>query len=96
LINGGGIIVAKRSSRKAKKKKRAVNSNVQENQNWLPTRGGLIVLAVVTLLLAGWITVQGMEVNGFGESLLWGLGFAASIWVVFGLVFFVNKFLRGR
>lgn len=87
--------MAKRSSKK-KKKKKPGNNNPPENGAWLPTRGGLIALGVISLLLAAWITIEGMKVNDFSESLLWGLGFGASIWMVFGVVFFVNKVLRGR
>lgn len=94
--------MTKRSSRKAKKKtspekkRPSEKKKLPENGAWLPSRGGMIALGVVSLLLAAWITIQGMKVGSFGESVLYGLGFGASIWIVFGLVFVVNKFLRGR
>lgn len=88
--------MAKRSSSKAKKKTKAGNDKPSGSGAWLPTRTGMIILGAVSLLLAAWITIQGMKVSSFGESVLYGLGFGASIWFVFGLVFFVNKVLRGR
>ena len=90
--------MSKRSSKNRKKKsKPKVNMSTPSPEGaWLPSRTGLIILAVVSLALAVWVTVQGMKVGDFGQSVLYGLGFGASIWVVFGLVFFVNKVLRGR
>jgi hypothetical protein len=90
----GENIVTKRSSKKSKSKKS--NTQIQQAGPWLPSRGGMIALGIVSLLLVAWVTFQGMKVNDFGESLLWGLGFGASIWVIFVVVFAVNKFLRGR
>ncbi|MFZ0546657.1 MAG: hypothetical protein WAM60_14520 [Candidatus Promineifilaceae bacterium] len=88
--------MTKRSPKKAKKKTKPGNDISQQNGAWLPTRGGLIAVGVASLLLAAWTTIQSMKVSDFGESLLWGLGFGASIWVIFGFVFVLNKFLRGR
>lgn len=82
--------------KKGASKKSRNKQHASPNQPWLPTRTGLIVLAIATFLLAVWTTLQAVKVSGLGESILWGLGFAASIWVIFGVVFFINKWLRGR
>lgn len=66
------------------------------SEAWLPARTGLLILGAVSLTLGAWTTIQALKVSGLVESVLWGVGFAASIWVVFGVVFFVNKKLRGR
>jgi hypothetical protein len=88
--------VAKRSTQQKKKKSSVKSKQTSKDGPWLPTRGGLITVGVTSFLLAAWTTIQATKVSSLGESLLWGLGFGASIWLIFGLVFFVNKFLRNR
>jgi hypothetical protein len=88
--------VTKRSSEKTNKNKNSKKKNVPSNEPWIPTRGGLIILAIASLSLTVWVTWQGLKVGTFGESLLWGLAFGASIWMIFGIVFAINRFLRGR
>ncbi len=61
---------------------------------WLPTRTGLYILTFVSLVLAAWTTWQVSSALSPLESILWGLGFGASIWLVFALVFVVNRWLR--
>jgi len=88
--------VAKKTTQPKKKKSGAKNNLPPKNEAWLPTRSGLMAVGVASILLAIWITIQATKVSSLGESLLWGLGFGGSIWLVFGLVYFVNRFLRNR
>jgi hypothetical protein len=88
--------VTKKSTRQKKKKSGAKQKQPSKTGAWLPTRGGLMAVGVASVLLTIWITFQATKVSSLGESLLWGLGFGGSIWLIFGLVFFVNKFLRNR
>jgi hypothetical protein len=88
--------VAKPSNPSKKNKSGPGKKPMPQHENWLPTRTGLIAVGVVSLILAVMITIQATKVSSLGESVLYGLGFGASIWVVFGLVYFVNKFLRSR
>ncbi len=61
---------------------------------WLPTRTGLYVLTFVSLALAAWTTWQVSRALSLLESVLWGIGFGGSIWVIFLGVFLLNRFLR--
>jgi len=86
--------VSKKSQQK--KKKSGAKNQSPQNEAWLPTRSGLIAVAVASIFLSIWITIQAAKVSSLGESILYGLGFGGSIWLIFGLVYFVNKFLRNR
>ncbi|MCB9135008.1 MAG: hypothetical protein H6636_06255 [Anaerolineales bacterium] len=88
--------MAKNTPQQQKKKSGTSKSHPSKNEGWLPTRTGLVAVAVVSIFLAVMVTFQATKVSGFGESLLYGLGFGGSIWLIFGLVFFVNKILRKR
>lgn len=88
--------MAKNTSKQKQKKSGKNKTQPTQNAGWLPTRTGLIAVAVVSLFLTVMITFQATKVSTLGESLLYGLGFGASIWFIFGLVFFVNKLLRKR
>ena len=88
--------MTKQSTQQKKEKSSANKNQPSKNEAWLPTRGGLMAVGVISILLAVWITIQAIKVSSLGESLLWGIGFGGSIWLVFGLVYFVNRFLRNR
>jgi len=88
--------VAKQSTQQKQEKSSANKNRPYSKEAWLPTRAGLITVGVISILLAAWITIQATKVSNLGESLLWGLGFGGSIWLVFGVVYFVNRFLRNR
>lgn len=61
---------------------------------WIKPRSGLIVIAVVSVLLAGYMFWQLLPSAGFVDSLLWGLGAGASIWAIFGFSYLFNKLVR--
>lgn len=53
-------------------------------------------MAVVSLMLAAFMTWQLQESEGLGRAILWGLGFGAAIWLVFLGSLAFNRWLRGR
>nr|MBN1230129.1 hypothetical protein [Anaerolineae bacterium] len=61
---------------------------------WIKPRTGLIVIAIVSVLLAGYMFWQLLPTEGLGGALLWGLGAGASIWAIFGLNYLVNRTVR--
>jgi hypothetical protein len=63
---------------------------------WLSQRQAIRLLAAVSILLAVWTTWQLSQQTSFFESILWGLGFGASIWLVAGFTFLVTRWLRPK
>ncbi|GAB4533132.1 MAG: hypothetical protein Fur0018_22240 [Anaerolineales bacterium] len=61
---------------------------------WLSMRTGLTGMSALSLTLGGWTAWQVHLTRPWGESLLWGLGFALAIWLVFGLAFAFTSRLR--
>lgn len=66
------------------------------NEPWLSKRTGLIIMILFTLGFAVFMAWQLAPTEGTGRAILWGLGFGAATWVVFGLALAFNRFLRRR
>ena len=66
------------------------------NEPWLNKRTGLTVVILFSLGFAAFVTWQLAPSMGFGTALLWGLGFGAAFWVVFGLALAFNTWVRRR
>ncbi len=64
------------------------------NQPWLSLRGGLIVMAIVSVALAILIAWQVIPANGWLEGIGWGLLFGAMIWAIFFGNLWLTKKLR--
>lgn len=63
-------------------------------QPWISMRSGIIIMAFTSLVLALFIAWQVSSSRGWGEGVLWGLLFAALIWVIFFGNLFITRFLR--
>ncbi len=63
---------------------------------WLSRRQGIRAIAAVSVLLAVWTTWQLSQSIGLGESILWGLGLGASIWLVAGFAFLFIRWIRPK
>ena len=88
--------MAKKKRRKREQKSELTTSSPSNaNEAWLSNRTGLIVLSVISLVMAAFMAWNLYPVEGVG-AILWGLGFGASIWIVFILAFLFNSFLRGK
>ncbi|NLF64607.1 MAG: hypothetical protein GX579_08380 [Chloroflexi bacterium] len=68
----------------------------QTNEPWLSKRTGLGIMIVFTLAFAAFIAYQLEPSLGLLEAILWGLGFGAATWGVFGLALAFNRFVRRR
>lgn len=66
------------------------------NEPWLSKRTGLAIMILFTLAFAAFIAWQLEPGLGLGEAILWGLGFAAATWAIFGLALTFNRFVRRR
>jgi hypothetical protein len=87
--------LAKKSRRNREKSADRKESSSATNDRWISNRTGLVVMAVLGLVLAAYVIWQLYPSEGSG-AILWGLGFAASIWLVFGLAYLFNTFVRGK
>jgi hypothetical protein len=84
-------MMAKRTGRKY--------HNKQEQQRtgqdpFLSSRSGLIIMGAGSLAMIAFVVWQLSPTEGFWPSLLWGLGFALSLWVAFALAYAFNKWVR--
>ncbi len=64
------------------------------NKPWLSMRGGMVVMAIVSLALAVLIAWQVIPNNGWLEGIGWGLLFGALIWVIFFGNLWITRKLR--
>lgn len=59
-------------------------------------RTGLIVIAVLSVGMAAFTIWQTYEVLPLIDSIRYGLVRGVSIWVIFGIAYTFNRFVRGR
>ena len=57
-------------------------------------RGGMIIMAIVSLALAVLIAWQVIPNNGWLEGIGWGLFYGALIWIIFFGNLWISKKLR--
>lgn len=88
--------MAKKTGRKTNKPNEEKKPAAPGTDPWLSQRTGLIIMAVMSVGLIVLVVVQTSGDLGFGWSLLFGLGMALSLWVVFVLFYAFNKWIRGR
>jgi len=62
---------------------------------WIPMRTGLILVAIASIVMAVLTGIQTIPAVGWGEGLLWSLGFGGMIWVIFfGNMWLMKLFRR--
>lgn len=84
--------------KKARKKAEARETQSETDlfAPWISMRSGLIIMGIVSIGLAIWTAYQTYPQNGLVNSILWGVIFGLSLWLVFfGFILF-NRFLRKR
>ena len=64
------------------------------NKPWVSMRGGMIIMAIVSLALAVLIAWQVIPNNGWLEGIGWGLFYGALIWAIFFGNLWISKKLR--
>ncbi|MFO7623904.1 MAG: hypothetical protein R6V73_06095 [Anaerolineales bacterium] len=89
-------------TRKNKRKSTGENNQPAESfdinslkRSWISMRTGIRLITVISVGL-GLFTSFNLRAMGWGESLLWGLVFGGSIWLVFFLILWVNRLLKQR
>jgi hypothetical protein len=84
------------AQQRAKTKQQSQEEVPNLNEPWLSKRTGLIIMAVLSLGIAAFMAWNLEPSEGLFRAVLWGLGFAAAIWGIFGLSFAFNTWMRRR
>jgi hypothetical protein len=64
-------------------------------RSWITMRTGIRLITVISIAL-GIFTSINLRAGGWGQSLLWGLVFGGSIWLVFFLALTISRLFRKR
>lgn len=78
---------------KKNKKKTGEPQPVPEKNAWISFRSGAIIIAILSIGMAGLTIYQALMVKPVGEAILLGLGFGLSIWVIFFGIILLNRLL---
>lgn len=81
----------KNQQEKNKKNNKANDGGINERQPWLSKNSGLLIIAVTSISLGGWVAYQIIREGNLLEGILWGVAFAGTVWLVF---FGMNWFHR--
>ncbi|HEY3344744.1 MAG TPA: hypothetical protein VGJ97_07440 [Anaerolineaceae bacterium] len=81
-------------NKQAKKKAAPDLPVVPAQKGWISPKNGLTAVAIISVLLAIWEGVQVSQFRGPLESILWGLIFGATIWVIAGFAYVINRWIR--
>ncbi len=76
------------------KKKASAEPEAPAQKGWIAPKNGIRLIALVSILLAVWTTYQVSQFRGLWESILWGLIFAATSWLIAGLTYLVTRLIR--
>jgi hypothetical protein len=79
-----------------KRKQRRQEAAKPSRQPWMQWRTGMIALTLVSLALALFVGWQIYPAGGLGQAALIGLAFGFSIWVIFYIVYRLNRWLQSR
>jgi len=77
--------------KKAKKTDNPATAQAPGRTPWISMKTGVRAIAVVSILMAGLVAYEVIPTKGWGQGILYGLLFAAMIWVVF---FIMQIFFR--
>jgi hypothetical protein len=79
---------------KSKRSRQKAIPSIQARKGWMDSKTGLKVLALVSILLA---IFEGWQISSFKsplESILWGLIFGASIWVIAAIYYAFARWIK--
>jgi uncharacterized membrane-anchored protein len=80
----------------SKKNKKDSQSEENKSSAWLSMKTGLILMGILSAAMVAWVTLQADPAIPIGERILWGLGFAVSIWIVFAVFYVINRYVFKR
>lgn len=79
---------------KSKKKKQSPLADPRDP--WIPGRTGVLIIAGISIVVAIFTGYNIYKMGGLGPAILWGLGSAAGLWVLFGALYLFNLLFRSR
>jgi hypothetical protein len=89
-----------------KKDQKSINKTKQNNSpddpdnsqapGWISQKGSLWVITFASLFMFVLTAVQASPAIGWFEAILWGLGYGASIWLIFYLMLVFIRRVRKR
>jgi hypothetical protein len=82
------------SKRNRTRSKRSSEEVPSRSEPWIKKRTGLWVVGIVGLALGIYTGWQFYPAIGFWKALLWGVGSAAAVWLVYWLSYLVNVTVR--
>lgn len=85
----------KKKQDKNKKNNQSKAELPEVGQPWLSKNSGLLIIAVTSISLGGWVAYQMIREGNTLEGILWGIAFAVTIWLVFfGMNWFHGLFRK--
>jgi hypothetical protein len=74
-----------------KQYKSASKDSVQkpERKAWVSPKDGIVIVTLASLFAGGFTAFKAAPALGWGEAILWGLLYGASIWIIFFAVIFI-------
>lgn len=92
--------MANKSKRKQREEQRQANEQVDKeirqamSEPWLAQRSGITMMALLSLGFAAFMIWQLYPTEGVGRAIMWGLGSAVALWLIFLLGLGFNKLVR--
>ncbi len=92
--------MANKSKRKMREEQRRADEQMDAeirqamSEPWIQQRSGLTMMALLSVGFAAFMIWQLLPTEGLWRSIMWGVGSAVALWVVFGLAFGFNKLVR--
>ena len=79
---------------KSKEKKRS--PLVDTREPWIQWKTGILIIAVLSIGVGVYTGYFIYKELGIGQAILWGIGSAIGLWVLFGGLYLFNRLFRGR
>jgi predicted RND superfamily exporter protein len=92
--------MANKSKRKQREQQRQADEKIDAeirqamSEPWIQQRSGLMMMVLLSVGFAAFMTWQLYPTEGVGRAIMWGLGSAVALWLVFLLAFGFNKLVR--
>ena len=92
--------MAKKSKRKQKEKQRRADEQMDAeirkamSEPWIAKRSGLSMMALLSVAFAAFMIWQLYPTEGTWRAIMWGLGSAVVLWLIFLLALGFNKLVR--
>lgn len=86
----------KRKKKQTKKDSAAQDAEIRKamDEPWLEQKSGIMMIGLLSVGFAIFMIWQLIPSEGWISAILWGLGSAAAIWIIFLLAFGFNKLVR--